>query len=144
VIQKRYDELKPGDVIKLSNGRTWVLVAELHGRGNPKVRINGYRDADPAKGVHSFSSSYLADREVTVYSIDEVGSWLTRLKEWGAAHGGESYTFGDRAGDATREEKLAEAAPLIAARDAELVARGMEPPTPDELSAAQNRADAEE
>lgn len=100
MIRKRYAELQPGDVFQLSNGRTWVLVAELHGRGGRKVRINGYRDADPAKGVHSFSSGYLADAEVTVYSLAEVGSAFTRLAEWGARHGRESYTFGGETGSA--------------------------------------------
>ena len=62
------------------------------------VRVNGYRDADPAKGVHSFSTRYLADREVEVYSLEELNAPLARLTEWGAAHGGRSYTFG---GDAS-------------------------------------------
>jgi hypothetical protein len=95
MIKKRYDGLKPGDVFRLSNGRTYVAVVEvLPGRGGTMVRINGYRDADPAKGVHSFSSRYLADRDVTVYSYKEIMSPLTRLAEWGAEQGRESYTFG--------------------------------------------------
>lgn len=93
MIKKRYDELKPGDVFQLSNGRTYILVVEALGNGK-MVRVNGYRDADPAKGVHSFSTRYTADAEVEVYSLDEIEAPLTRLKEWGAAHGGDSYTFG--------------------------------------------------
>jgi hypothetical protein len=58
------------------------------------VIVNGYRNADPAKGVHSYSTSYLADRQVDVYSLDEIEAPLARLKAWGAAHGGDSYTFG--------------------------------------------------
>jgi hypothetical protein len=46
------------------------------------------------KGVHTFSTSYLADRDVAVYSYDEILSPFTRLAEWGKAHGGGSYTFG--------------------------------------------------
>ena len=38
--------------------------------------------------------SCLADREVEVYSLDELEAPLARLTEWGAAHGGGSYTFG--------------------------------------------------
>jgi hypothetical protein len=94
MIRKRYDELKPGDVFRLSNGRTYVLVAEVHGGGGTMVRVNGYRDADPAKGLHSFSTRYLADREVDVYSLSEIESPLARLREWGAEHGRDSYTFG--------------------------------------------------
>lgn len=93
MIKKRYDELKPGDVFQLSNGRTYILVVEALGNGK-MVRVNGYRDADPAKGVHSFSTRYTADAEVEVYSLDEIEAPLARLKEWGAAHGGDSYTFG--------------------------------------------------
>jgi hypothetical protein len=95
MIQKRYDELKPGDVFKLSNGRTWVLVLEaLPVKRGAMVRVNGYRDADPARGVHSFSTSYDADREVTVYSYDEIAAPLERLAKWGASNGRDSYTFG--------------------------------------------------
>jgi hypothetical protein len=93
MIKKRYDELKPGDVFQLSNGRTYIVVIETIPHGT-KVLVNGYRDADPAKGVHSFSSSYLADRDVEVYSLAELEAPMVRLKEWGAAHGGDSYTFG--------------------------------------------------
>lgn len=87
MIRKRYDELKSGDVFRLSDGRTYVLVAEVHGGGGAKVRVNGYRDADPAKGVHSFSTAYLAERKGEVYSLDEIESPLARLREWGAEHG---------------------------------------------------------
>jgi len=87
----------------------------LHGRGNPKVRVNGYRDADPAKGVHSFSSSYLADAEVTVYSLDEIGSWFIRLAEWGGAHGRDSYTFGGRTESAGTAESGWPEAPDVGA-----------------------------
>jgi hypothetical protein len=96
MILKRYDELKRGDVFRLTNKRTYVLVAEALSNGK-MVRVNGYRDADPAKGVHSFSTRYLADREVEVYSLDELEAPLARLTEWGAAHGGGSYTFGGNA-----------------------------------------------
>jgi hypothetical protein len=99
MIQKRYDELKPGDVFKLSNGRTYVLVAEaLPVSRGTKVLVNGYRDADPARGVHSFSTSYLADREVTVYSYDEIMAPAERLAKWGASNGRDSYTFGGDSG----------------------------------------------
>src|SRR3954467_15995161 len=54
VISKRYDELKPGDVFMLTDDRTYILVAEVlpagTGVGGTMVRINGYRNADPAKG----------------------------------------------------------------------------------------------
>ena len=94
MIRKRYEDLKPGDVFKLSDGRTYVLVADVKRGSGTMVTVNGYRDADPAKGVDSFSTRYLADREVEVYSLDEIESPLARLREWGAEHGRESYTFG--------------------------------------------------
>lgn len=94
MIQKRYDELKPGDVFRLSNGCTFILVVEvLPNPAGTMVRVSGYRDADPAKGVHSFSTRYLADREVDVYSLVEVLAPSVRLTESGASHGRESYTF---------------------------------------------------
>jgi hypothetical protein len=99
MVKKRYDELKPGDVFRLTDKRTYVLVAEALSDGK-MVRVNGYRDADPAKGVHSFSTRYLADREVEVYSLDELKEPSVRLTEWGAEHGRGSYTFG---GDAARD-----------------------------------------
>jgi hypothetical protein len=63
MIQKRYGELKPGDVFKLSNGRTDVLAVEALpvGRGT-KVLVNGYLDADPATGVHGRMSVTRRDR----------------------------------------------------------------------------------
>ena len=93
MIMKRYDELKPGDVFRLTDKRTYILVVEALG-DTKWTLVNGYRDADPAKGVQSFSTRYLADREVAVYSLQELEASLARLKEWGAAHGGDSYTFG--------------------------------------------------
>ena len=105
MIKKRYDELKPGDVFQLTNGRTYILVVEALSNGT-KVRVNGYRDADPAKGVHSFSTRYLADREVEVYSLDEIAAPLARLGEWAAAHGGDSYTFGGKGASGQQQQVL--------------------------------------
>jgi hypothetical protein len=77
----------------LSNGRSYVLVVEVLRNEGTMIRVNGYRDADPAKGVHSFSTRYLADREVEVFSLEEIESPLARLKNSGAEQGRESYTF---------------------------------------------------
>jgi hypothetical protein len=49
----------------------------------------------------SLQTRYLADRELEAYSLDELEAPLARLKEWGAAHGGDSYTFG---GDAAPDK----------------------------------------
>jgi hypothetical protein len=93
MIRKRYDELKPGDVFKLSDGRTYALVAEVLASGGGFVKVSGFRDADPGNGQWTYRSRYLADREVDVYSIEEVAASTERLAEWGAAHGRDSYTF---------------------------------------------------
>ena len=90
----RFDELKPGDVFKLSDGRRYVLVSEVVPQPGGFVRVKGFRDADPG-GQHSYSTRYLAHRELEVYSLDEIMSPLVRLAEWGAVHGRDSYTFAD-------------------------------------------------
>jgi hypothetical protein len=95
MIRKRYDELKPGDVFRLTDGKTYVLVAEVRERANgTMVEISGFRKADPPpNGQYSFSTRYLRDREVEVYSLEEVEAPWVRLRAWGAEHGRESYTF---------------------------------------------------
>ena len=48
MIQRRYDELKPGDVFRLTDGKTYILVAEVRERANgTMVEISGFRKADP-------------------------------------------------------------------------------------------------
>jgi hypothetical protein len=96
MIRKRYDELKPGDVFRLTDRKTYILIAEVRARANgTMVEINGFRKADPPEnGQHNFSTRYLVDREVEVYSLEEIDAPWVRLHEWGAEHGRESYTFG--------------------------------------------------
>jgi hypothetical protein len=96
MIRKRYDELKPGDVFRLTDGKTYILVAEVRERANgTMVEISGFRKADPPpNGQYNFSTRYLRDREVEVYSLEEIDAPWVRLHEWGAEHGRESYTFG--------------------------------------------------
>jgi len=49
MIKKGYDELKPGDVFQLSNGRTYILVIETIPHG-AKVLINGFPRRRPREG----------------------------------------------------------------------------------------------
>jgi hypothetical protein len=92
-IKKRFDQLKPGDVFQLSDRRTYILVIQTIPHGT-MVLVNGYRYADPANSVDSFSSSYLANADVEVYSLAALEAPMVRLKEWGAVNGGGSYTIG--------------------------------------------------
>jgi len=41
MIRKRYEDLKPGDVFKLSDGRTYVLVADVKRGSGTMVTVNG-------------------------------------------------------------------------------------------------------
>ena len=95
MIRKRYDEFKPGDVFRLTDGKTYILVAEVRERANGKmVEISGFRRADPSpNGQYNFSTRYLRDREVEVYSLEEIEAPWIRFRAWGAEHGRESYTF---------------------------------------------------
>ena len=74
MIRKRYDELKPGDVFRLTDRKTYILVAEVRERANgTMVEINGFRRADPPEnGQYNFGTRYLVDREVEVYSLEEI------------------------------------------------------------------------
>jgi hypothetical protein len=96
MIKKRYDELKPGDVFRLTDGKTYILAAEVRERANgTMVEISGFRSAAPSpNGQYNFSTRYLRDREVEVYSVEEIEAPWVRLREWGAEHGRDSYTFG--------------------------------------------------
>jgi hypothetical protein len=85
MIRKRYDELKPGDVFRLTDRKTYILVAEVRERANgTMVEINGFRRADPPENLqYNFSPRYLADREVEVYSLEEIDAPWVRLHEVG-------------------------------------------------------------
>jgi hypothetical protein len=76
MIRKRYDELKPGDVFRLTDGKTYILVAEVRERANgTMVEISGFRKADPPpNGQYNFSTRYLRDRGRGVLARRDRGS----------------------------------------------------------------------